>query len=98
MCLVQAYNSMHKFDFICLSETYLDNSYRSNDDQLALPGYNSIRAVNLSNIKRRGVCIYYRETVLVKVINMNILNECLVCELSSGSRRVCLVSIYRTPS
>ena len=29
---------------------------------------------------------------------MNILNECLVCELSFGSHRVCLVSIYRTPS
>ena len=29
---------------------------------------------------------------------MNILNECLVCELSFGSHRVCFVSIYRTPS
>ena len=29
---------------------------------------------------------------------MNILKECLVSELSFGSRRVCLVSIYRTPN
>ena len=29
---------------------------------------------------------------------MNILNESLVCELSYRSYRICLVSIYRTPS
>ena len=36
MSLLQVYNSIHKFDIICLSETYLDNSYHSDDDQLAL--------------------------------------------------------------
>ena len=40
MFLLQAYNSIYKFDIICLSKTYLDNSYDSDDDQLALPGYN----------------------------------------------------------
>ena len=44
--LLQAYKSIHKFDIICLSETYLDNSCHS-DDQLALPGYNLIRADKL---------------------------------------------------
>ena len=74
---------------------YLDNSY---DYQLFLPGYNLIRADNPSNIKRGGVYIYYHETLPVKVINVNVLNEYLVCDLSFGSRRVCLVSIYRSPS
>ena len=98
MSLLQACNSIHTFDIICLSETYLDNSYHSGDDQLALPGYNLIRADNPNNIIRGGVCIYYCETLTVKVLNVNILNECLICGLSFGSCRVCLVSIYRTPS
>ena len=38
--LLQAYDSIDKFDIIFLSRTYLDNSSHSNDDQLALPGYN----------------------------------------------------------
>ena len=38
--LLQAYDSINKFDIIFLSRTYLDNSSHSNDDQLALPGYN----------------------------------------------------------
>ena len=98
MSLLQAYNAIHRFDIICLSETYLDNSYHGDDDQLAFPGYNLIRADNPSNIKRGGVCFYYRETLPVKVTNVNILNECLLCELSFGRSCVCLVSIYRTPS
>ena len=57
MSLLQAYNSMHKFDVICLSENYLDNSYHTADDQLVFPGYNLIRADNPNNIKRGGVCI-----------------------------------------
>ena len=98
MSLLQAYNAIHRFDIICLSETYLDNSYHTDDDQLTFPGYNLIRADNSNHIKRGGVCIYYRDTLPVKIINLNILNECLVCELSFASCRVCLVSIYRTPS
>ena len=91
MSLLQAYNFTCKFDIICLSETYLDTSYYSDDNQLDLAGYNIIRPDNPHNIKTR-VCIYYWETLPVKVINVNILNECVVCELSFGS--CCLSKEY----
>ena len=32
MSLLQTYNAIHSFDIICLSETYLDNSYHTDDD------------------------------------------------------------------
>ena len=38
--LLQGSSSIYKFDIICLSETLLDNSYRRDNDQLALAGYN----------------------------------------------------------
>ena len=38
MPLLQVCNLIHKFDSICLSETYSDNSFHSDDDQLALLG------------------------------------------------------------
>ena len=69
MSLLQVYNTKHRFDIICLTETYLDNSYHTDDDQVAFPGYNLIRADNPNNIKRGGVCIYYRETLLPLKIN-----------------------------
>ena len=58
---MQAYNAIHRFDVICLLETYLDNYYHTGNDQLAFPGYNliRIRADNPNNTERGGVCIYY---------------------------------------
>ena len=81
MFLLQSYNTIHRFDIICLSETYLDNSNHSDDDQLTFLGYKLIRADNPNNIKKGGVCINYQEILTVKVIDVNILNEYLVCEL-----------------
>ena len=98
MSLLQAYSAINRFHIICLSETYLDNCYHTDDEQFTFPGYNLIRAGNPNSIKRGGICIYNRDSLPVKIINLNILNECLVCELSFGSHRFCLVGIYRTPS
>ena len=96
MSLLQAYNAINRFDIICLSETYLGNSYHTDDDQLTFPWNNLIRADNPNNIKRGGHCIYYRDSLPLKVINLNILKECLACELFFGNHCVCLVNIYWT--
>ena len=50
--------SMYKHDFICLSETYLDSS--TVDSLLKIDGYILVRADHPNNIKRGGVCIYYK--------------------------------------
>ena len=54
---VEAYNAIHKHDFICLSETFFDSSVTEGDKNIQLNGYNLIRADHLSNAKRGGVCI-----------------------------------------
>ena len=51
---------MYKHDFICLSETYLDSS--TPDSLLEIDGYNLICADHPDNVKRGGVCIYYKES------------------------------------
>ena len=76
-------DSISKETFLAnLPKTCLDNSYHSDDDELALPGNNIISAGNPNNIKREWVCAYYGEALPAKVINVNILNGFLVCELS----------------
>ena len=37
--ILRAYITVHNFDFICLSETYLDSSILHDDDNLQIPGY-----------------------------------------------------------
>ena len=53
---LKAYISMHKYDFICLSETYLDSKIP--DSLLEIDWYNLVRADHPNNIKRDGVCLY----------------------------------------
>ena len=50
--LLREYVAIKKFDVVCLSETYLDSSNLSDDDNLYLPGYNLDRADHLSNAKK----------------------------------------------
>ena len=40
LSLLTAYNLVHSFDIICLSETYLNSETPSNGTRLKLPGYN----------------------------------------------------------
>ena len=40
--LLIAYNSIHKYNIICFSETYLDSSMVLGDDSLEIPGYNVV--------------------------------------------------------
>ena len=68
--LLIAYNSIHKYDIICLSETYLDSSTVLGDDCLEIPGYNLVRCDYSTNTKRGGFCVYYKSYLPLKVLNM----------------------------
>ena len=46
-----------------MSETYLDSSIP--DNLTDIRGYNLVRADHPDNIKRGGVCIYYKESLPV---------------------------------
>ena len=58
---------LHKFDIICLSETYLYSTTPNDDDKLQIPGYTLIRSDHPSNTKRGGVCIYYKSSLPLKL-------------------------------
>ena len=70
---LKAYISTYKHDFICLSETYLDCS--TLDNLIDIEGYTLARADHLDNIKRGEVCIYYKESLLVRVISLPFLKK-----------------------
>ena len=53
---------MHKFDIICISESYLNSDNSSNDNNLNIPSYNMSRADHPSGNWGGGVFIYYKES------------------------------------
>ena len=58
--LLVAYIAIHKSDISCISETYLDSSTPSDDNNLEICRYTLVRSDQPSNNKRGGVCIYYQ--------------------------------------
>ena len=98
LSLLRAYISINKIDIICLSETYLDSNISSDNDNLELPGYNSVHADNPTNTKRGNVCIYYYNSLLLKAINIQLLNECINFEIRIGGKLCSFLCLYRSPS
>ena len=97
--LLEAYALTHNFDIICLSETFLDCTYLHNDPRLSLPGCSLIRADHPMNLKRGGVCIYYKEHLpLICKSILTPLDESLVCELRCGNKKCFISVLYRSPS
>ena len=98
LVLLKAFNSIHKFDIICLSETYLDSSILHNDSNLEIPGYNLVRSDHPSNKKRGGVCIYHKSYLPLIIIDITYLNQCVRFELMVGDTLCHFIGLYRSPS
>ena len=96
--LFRAYISLHNFDVVCISETYLDSTTALNDENLAITGYNLLRADHASNSKRGGVCVYYKSSLALRLIDVHYLQECLIFEILIGGKSCTFISLYRSPS
>ena len=96
--LVKAYISVHIFDIICLSETYLDSTIPLDDVNLVTFGYNLIRSDHPSNAKRGGLSLYYKNYLPLSVLNISYLKECLKFELKIGDKSCNFIALYRSPS
>ena len=93
---LEAYNSLYKHDFTCTSETFFDSSILG-DSSFQLDVCKVIRADNPSNIKREGVCIYDKESVSVRALNLTHLSVCVICEVSIQNCKGYIGVIYRSP-
>ena len=94
--LLSVYNSLNKFNVICLSETYLDSSILPQDPNLERQGYTLIRANHPSNVK--GGCVFYNNHLPLKLLNINYLQECTTFEISIKSKLCIIAGLYGSPS
>ena len=79
---LEAYTSVYKHDFICISKTLFDASVQERDKNIQLNGCNLLRANHPSNSKRGGKCIFYKETLVVCMVKSSSLSECVICQVS----------------
>ena len=83
---------------ISLSEINLDSNTPLDDDNLEISGYTLVSSDHPSNTKREGVCLYYKNNLPLRVINIGYLNECLTLELTFGDKICNFAVLYRSPS
>ena len=58
---IQSHALFYNIDIIFLSETFLDLSIETNNPKLNIPGYTLLWSDHPSNIKRGGVCMFYKD-------------------------------------
>ena len=80
--LLSQYNSLHKFDIVCLFEINLDSSIFPQHPNLEMQKYKLIWVDHPSNVKRGEVCVNYKNLLPLKPLNINYLQECITLELS----------------
>ena len=51
-----------------------------------------------SDVKRGGVCIYYKTMLPLKVLTTNFLRECINFEVCIGNKKCRFIHLYRTSS
>ena len=84
---------------VCLSETYHNASISNDNDSLEVPGYNIfIRTDHRSNSKRGGDRIHYRNTLFLKILGIQYLQECINFEIIIGAKLCRFISLYRSPN
>ena len=81
------------------SKLFLLKAYISpiDDVDLVISGYNLVRSDHPSNTKHRGVCLYYKNYLPLRFLNISNLKECLNFELKTGNESCNFVALHRSP-
>ena len=90
---LEAYNYIYKYDFQCVNETFLNSSFKSNDKDLMIEGYNLIQNDYESNNKNDGV--YYKESLGVRIVSTTFVTEYQFEEITIESKKdMLLLCVY----
>ena len=96
--LLKAYIAIHMFDIICISETYLDSSTPSDDNNLQIYGYTLVRSDHLTNNKRRNVYIYCKNFLPLRILSVQYLEESIFFLGKIADKTFNSLCLYRSPS
>ena len=96
--ILEAYNAIHHYDLVCVSETYLYSSILNDEKDILVKGYSLVRADHPSNTKRGGACIYYKESLCVRIIYIPNLTESILCQVTINNKTGYVLVVYRSPS
>ena len=89
--LLKAYLTIHTIDVVCLSETCLDSSFSVNDGKL-------VKCEHTTNSKCGGVFIYHKDSLPLKIFDIQYLQECINFCLITGDKLCHFITLYGPPN
>ena len=95
--LLEAYNSLYKYDLIGIFETHLDNTV--DEGNFSLRGYKLTKSNHPGNLKTGAVGLYVKESFPAKTrADLVTIPECIVSEIQLDGKKYFFVFLYRSPS
>ena len=96
--LFKALATSSQCDIICLSETFLDSTIKSDDKRLKIEAYKLIREDHPGSKKMGEVCINYKGYLTIgRRGDLCTLQECLVVEIKSRGKSFFFICLFRYP-
>ena len=97
--IIEAYNSVHRYDIFAISETMLNSTVHNDDIFIKGLSREIYRSDHVNNIRIGGVCIYYREGLAIKRRrDLELLNEMVCAEVNVARKKILFSVLYRSPS
>ena len=93
--LLEAHNTLFKYDIISLCETSLNDGITVPEN--ALPGYLYHPLNNPNGERNGGVGIFYKDSLPLRIRDDLSFGECLVTELKFGHKKIFFTVFYRNP-
>ena len=93
--LIEADNSIFKYDIISLCETSLNEVTEVPEN--ILKGYRFFSLNHPSGDKKGGVGVFYKESLPLKIRHDLCFDECIVTELIFGRKKIFFTVLYRNP-
>ena len=90
---LEAHNTVNNCDIICLSESFLDSSILTENNNLKINGYKTVKVDHPHNVKRGGVWAYVRKSLPVCNFSNSYLSESLTLEAIISNKK-CYVITY----
>ena len=94
--LIEAHNSIFKYDLISICETSLNNSVES--PETLLNDYTFVTANNPADLRHGGVWLFYKNSLPVVVQNDLSFDESIVVEMKFGRKKIFFTVLYRSLS
>ena len=94
--LIEAHNTLFKYDLISICETSLNDSVEV--PETLINDYTFVPANNPANIRHGGVGLFFKNSLPVIVRNDLSFDESVVIELKFARKKIFFTTLYRSPA